>query len=175
MSFIFSLDKNILFYKYSHMKEIPSNTKKSFSIFPLTDALNAYLAIQRAHNIVNRKVSKKLTKWRLSVPKYGVILQLYDHETLALSELSKLIFCGNSNLTTLIDRMERDGLVQRVNNENDRRVKEIRLTEKGKELAPRVIAEYRPFLHQMMSCFSPEEQQALTNLLTRLKERLEEL
>lgn len=78
-------------------------------------------------------------------------------------------------MTTLIDRMERDGLVQRVNNENDRRVKEIRLTEKGKELAPRVIAEYRPFLYQMMSCFSPDEQRVLTNLLTRLKEQLEEL
>jgi len=42
------------------MKEIPSDTKKSSSIFPLTDALNAYLAIQRAHNLVNRKVSKNL-------------------------------------------------------------------------------------------------------------------
>jgi len=156
------------------MKEIPSE-KKSSSIFPPTEALNAYLAIQRTYNVVNRTVSKKLEKWRLSVPKYGVILQLYDHETLPLSELSKLIFCGNSNLTALVDRMERDGLVQRVNNENARRVKEIRLTEKGRELAPKVIAEYRPFLHQMMSRLSPEEQRVLKDLLTRLKERLEEL
>ena len=155
------------------MKEILSE-KKSSSIFPPTEALNAYLAIQRTYNVVNRTVSKKLAKWRLSVPKYGVILQLYDHETLALSELSKLIFCGNSNLTALVDRMERDGLVQRLNNENDRRVKEIRLTEKGRELAPKVIGEYRPFLHQMMGRLSPEEQRVLIDLLTRLKERLEE-
>ncbi len=155
------------------MKEISSN-RKSSSIFPPTDALNAYLAVQRAYSVVNRNVSKKLGKWGLSVPKYGVILQLYDHETLALSELSKLIFCGNSNLTALVDRMERDGLVQRVNHESDRRVKEIRLTEKGRELAPKVIAEYRPFLHQMMSCLSPEEHRVLIDLLTRLKERLGE-
>jgi DNA-binding MarR family transcriptional regulator len=155
------------------MKEIGSE-KKSSSIFPPTDALNAYLAIQRTYNVINRSVSKKLTKWRLSVPKYGVILQLYDHETPALSELSKLIFCGNSNLTALVDRMERDGLVQRVNNQNDRRVKELRLTEKGRELAPKVITEYRPFLHQMMSRLSPDALRGLTDLLTQLKERLEE-
>ena len=155
------------------MKEISSN-KKSSSIFPPTDALNAYLAVQRTYSVVNRSVSKKLAKWGLSVPQYGVILQLYDHETLALSELSKLIFCGNSNLTALVDRMERDGLVQRANHESDRRVKEIRLTEKGRELAPQVIAEYRPFLHQMMSCLSPEEHRVLIDLLTRLKERLGE-
>ena len=154
------------------MKETPSERKSSL-IFPPTDALNAYLAIQRTYNAVNRNVSKKLAHWKLSVPKYGVILQLYDHGALPLSELSKLIFCGNSNLTALVDRMERDGLVQRVNNENDRRVKEIRLTEKGRELAPKVIAEYRPFLHQMMNCLSPEEQRVLTDLLTQLKERLE--
>ncbi len=155
------------------MKET-SPERKSSLIFPPTDSLNAYLVIQRAYNVVNRTVSKKLAHWKLSVPKYGVILQLYDHETLPLSELSKLIFCGNSNLTALVDRMERDGLVQRINNENDRRVKEIRLTEKGRELAPKVIAQYRPFLQQMMNGLSPEEQRVLTDLLTRLKERLEE-
>jgi DNA-binding MarR family transcriptional regulator len=155
------------------MKEI-SSEKRSSLIFPPTDALNAYLAIQRAYNVVSRTVSRKLAKWRLSVPQYGVIIQLYDHETLPLSELSRLIFCGNSNLTALVDRMERAGLVQRVSNENDRRVKELRLTEKGRELAPKVIGEYRPFLHQMMSRLSPEEQRMLTDLVTRLKERLEE-
>ena len=114
-----------------------------------------------------------MAKWRLNVPKDGVILQLDDHETLPLSEMSKLIVCGNSHLTALVDRMERDGLVQRINNENERRVKEIRLTQKGRELTPKVIGECRPFLHQMMSRLPPEKQPMITDLLTRLKEKLE--
>ena len=153
------------------MKE--ASDRKSSRIFPLTESINAYLTFQRTYNIINRTVSKRLAQWGLSVPKYGVIIQLYDHESLPLTEISKLIFCGNSNLTALIDRMERDGLVQRVNHGTDRRIKEIRLTEKGRELAPKVIGEYRPFLHQMMSCFSPDEQKTLSDLLARLKDRLE--
>lgn len=143
-------------------------------IFPLTDAISVYLAIQKAYGVVNRKVSKELKKLGLSVPKYGVILQLYDHETLPLTELSKLIFCGNSNLTALVDRMERDGLVERVNHGTDRRIKEIYLTEKGRELAPKVISEYRPFLHKMMSCLVHDEQRVLKDLLNKLKEKLEQ-
>ena len=154
------------------MKQNPSERSSSL-IFPPTDAINAYLAIQEVYGVVNRKVSKKLKKWGLSVPKYGVIIHLYDHECLALSELSKLIFCGNSNITALVDRMEKNGLVQRVNSSNDRRVKEIRLTEKGRELAPKVISEYRPFLHQMMNCLAHDEQRALRDLLSRLKEALD--
>ena len=133
----------------------------------------AYWWVQQVHNVVNRIVSKKLAQWGLSVPKYGIIRQLYDHETLTLSELSRLIFRGNSNMTTLVDRMERDGIVQRVGHDNDRRVKVLRLTAKGRALAPKVIKEYRSFLHEMMSCMTRSEQRMLVDLLTHLKERLE--
>jgi DNA-binding MarR family transcriptional regulator len=142
-------------------------------IFPPTDAFKTYLAIQEVHNVVNRIVSKKLAQWELSVPMYGIIRQLYDHKTLPLSKLSKLIFRGNSNLTTLVDRMERDGIVQRVNDHDDRRVKVLCLTKRGRELAPKVIKEYRAFLHEMMSCIPRSEQRALVNLLTHLREQVD--
>ena len=150
-----------------------SPREKSSLLFPPTDAFNAYLAIQEVHNIINRIVSKKLAEWGLSVPKYGIIRQLYDNETLPLTRLSKLIFRGNSNLTTLVDRMERDGIVQRVNHHDDRRVKVLRLTQKGRALAPKVIKEYRAFLHETMSCVSANEQRMLVQSLRRLRERLE--
>ena len=147
--------------------------KKSSLCFPMTDAIKAYVAIQRAHDAVSRHVSKKLIKWKLSVPKYGIILHLYDNESLPLSELSSLIFRGNSNLTTLITRMEKEGWVERVDNDGDRRVKKIRLTEKGRELAPKIISEYRAFLHQMMmNCLLPNDQKVLIDLLSKLKESI---
>ncbi len=155
------------------MKKKSENLKSSM-IFPPTDAFRAYWWIQQIHNVVNRIVSKKLAQWGLSVPKYGIIRQLYDHETLPLSKLSKLIFRGNSNLTTLVDRMERDGIVERVGHDNDRRVKVLRLTEKGQAIAPKVIKEYRTFLHEMMSCIPRNEQRRLVQSLRRLKEGLEE-
>jgi DNA-binding MarR family transcriptional regulator len=146
---------------------------RSDIIFPKTVAIQSYMALRRAHDAIHRHVSKKLAQWKLSVPKYGVLVRLYDHDSLPLSELSNQIFRGSSNITTLIHRMEREGLVQRFGHEHDRRVKEVSLTKKGKELASRVIGEYKPFLHQMMmKGLTPEEQEIFLQCLNRVKASL---
>ncbi len=172
------LTRRFSYVKYLHMKSEQikpwdEKSSKSYQCFPFTDAINAYTTIRRTHDKLHRHVSKKLEKWQLSVPKYGVIRQLYNHEFLTLSEISQRIFSGNSNVTTLIDRMERDGLVERVKGGNDRRVKRIRLTEKGLALAPKVVSEYRGFLHQTMTnCLTHKEQQTLTGLLYKVMESI---
>ena len=150
------------------MKEI--SNRKSDLCFPMTNGIKAYVFIRKTHDVIHRHVSTKLAKWGLSVPKYGLILQLYDHDHLPLSALSNLIFRGNSNMTSLINRLQRDGFVQRVNISNDQRVKEFTLSKKGRDLAPKIISEYRGFLHQMMiNCLTPTEQEMLINLLDKLK------
>ncbi len=146
---------------------------KSDQCFPVTEAINAYLAIRRTHDSLNRIVSRKLYKQAMTVPQYGVIMNLYDHESLPLSELSNLIFRGNSNVTGLIKRMIRDGLVERVDFEKDSRVKRVRLTEKGRELAPQIISKHRAFLHQMITdCLGPDEQRMLIDILNKLRKSL---
>ena len=148
-------------------KNLPE--RKSSRVHPVTDAIQAYLEIRKTYDAVHRHVSRKLDTWGLSIPKYGVMMRLYDHGELYLTELSTLIFRGNSNLTTLITRLERDHLVERFNGE-DRRVKKIRLTPKGRTLIPKVIAEYRAFLHRMMSKnLSAKEQKTLKRLLEKTR------
>jgi DNA-binding MarR family transcriptional regulator len=144
--------------------------RKSSRIYPVTDSILAYLEIRKTHDAIHRHVSKKLDQWGLSIPKYGVLMRLYDHGELYLTELSNLIFRGNSNITTLITRLERDGLVERLNGE-DRRVKKIRLTRKGQTLIPKVIAGYRPFLHRAVGkSLSAQEQKNLRKLLEKVRE-----
>jgi DNA-binding MarR family transcriptional regulator len=151
-------------------KNLPE--RKSSRIYPLADSIQAYLEIRKTHEAIHRHVSKKLAEWGLSIPKYGVMMRLYDHGALYLTELSNLIFRGNSNITTLITRLERDGLVERFNGE-DRRVKKIRLTAKGQALIPKVISEYRAFLDQMMTkALSGKSHRGLAKVLRQLRESI---
>jgi DNA-binding MarR family transcriptional regulator len=143
--------------------------RNSSRIHPVTEAIQAYLEIRKTHDAIHRHVSRKLDQWRLSIPKYGAMMRLYDHGELYLTELSNLIFRGNSNITTLITRLERDHLVERFNGE-DRRVRKIRLTPKGRALILKVIAEYRAFLHGMMGKnLSAREQKTLMRLLQKVR------
>ena len=52
---------------------------------------------------------------------------------MALSELAERCTCVRSNITQLVDRLESEGLVQRVDDPSDRRVIRARLTALGKE------------------------------------------
>ena len=150
----------------------PPPERKSSRIYPLTNSIQAYLEIRKTHDAIHRHVSRKLAQWGLSIPKYGVMMRLYDHGALYLTELSNLIFRGNSNITTLITRLERDGLVERFNGE-DRRVKKIRLTPKGQALIPKVISGYRAFLDQMMTkALSGKNHRGLTKVLRQLRESI---
>jgi DNA-binding MarR family transcriptional regulator len=139
-------------------------------LHPFTDVHETYVQLRQTHDAIHHHVSKKLAKWNLSVPKYGVLVRVYDHKELSISYLGSKIFRGNSNMTTLINRMEKDGLVCRVNGDKDRRVKMIRLTPEGLRLAPVVIKEYRAFQQEMMDCLSIKERRVLLNLLKKIME-----
>jgi len=167
----FLLDKIISYVNNPHVKKF-RRPQPSDSLFPYTDSHETYVQLRRTHDAIHRHVSKKLKKWGLSVPKYGVLVRVYDHKQLPISYLSTQIFRGNSNMTTLINRLEKDGLVCRSNGDKDRRVKMIRLTPKGIRLAPKVIKEYRSFQQQMMDCLSHREKIELLALLKRLKDSL---
>ncbi len=57
-----------------------------------------------------------------------------------LIDLGRCAGLEPSTMTGLIDRMERDGLVVRAHDPNDRRVQKVMLTEKGRAIQPAVMA-----------------------------------
>jgi DNA-binding MarR family transcriptional regulator len=70
----------------------------------------------------------------LSTARYGVLDQLVAAgEPLALSELAARLSCVRSNMTQLVDRLEADGLVRRVDHPDDRRCIRAELTPQGRE------------------------------------------
>jgi len=72
----------------------------------------------------------------LSAAKYYVLSQLADApEPVPLRQLAQEQECVPSNMTTLVDRLEADGLVRRIDDAADRRSKRAELTELGREKA----------------------------------------
>jgi DNA-binding MarR family transcriptional regulator len=70
----------------------------------------------------------------LSTARYGVLEQLVlAGEPLALSDLAARLSCVRSNMTQLVDRLEAEGLVRRVNDPDDRRCIRAELTAEGRE------------------------------------------
>ena len=106
----------------------------------------------------------------LSAAKYKVLSQIAkSKEPVPLRLLAEEQQCVASNVTTLVDRLETDGLVRRVDDPTDRRSKRAELTDLGKEKAEdgaRVVAEVEAAFAESLD---PTERLALAKVLGSLR------
>ncbi len=75
------------------------------------------------------------------------------------------------DVTRLIDRLIRDGFVERYNSEEDRRLSLARITEKGRKLLLDINPKIRLFQTSLFKNFSKEEKKKISVLLEKLYER----
>jgi MarR family transcriptional regulator, organic hydroperoxide resistance regulator len=124
----------------------------------------------------SRRITKGLaSEYGLTGPQLAVMKMLEPVGKLSLSELSDRIRARNSTVTGIIDRMEREGLVERRRSEEDRRVVHIVLTRQGRQLASEIPVEPVQIFRQVLSELSTRDAADLKRILTRLARRVREL
>ena len=96
--------------------------------------LAAWSAFLRAHARVTRQLERELqAEESLALADYDVLVQLAlaGDRRLRMSELADRLLLSRSGITRLVDRLERDGLVERMTCESDRRGQWAALTDAG--------------------------------------------
>ena len=127
------------------------------------------LALLEVARIVQERVEAALESVGLSGAKYMTLEQLVRaDEPMSLSALADCRKCVRSNITQLIDRLETEGFVERVDDPVDRRAVRARITKLGRdrfaagtrairevqsELASKVSAEDREHFLKVLSAF----------------------
>ena len=130
------------------------------SIFSLIGAAHALEA----------KLEDALGTVGLSSAKYAVLKELVGAGTpLALSELATRLSCVRSNMTQLVDRLEADGLVQRVTCASDRRLVKAEITYPGREKQAAGEAEVGRVEGEFAAQVRPEDRELLTRLLASIR------
>lgn len=92
------------------------------------------VAVLRAAAEWQGRIESALSAIGLSAAKFETLQHLATaEEPLALSELAERASCVRSNITQLVDRLEAEALVGRLDDPGDRRVIRAQLTALGKE------------------------------------------
>lgn len=127
-------------------------------------------SLLHAAHALEERLESSLGKVGLSMPKYSVLSELVTaREALSLSELASRLSCVRSNMTQLVDRLEADGLVQRVGDPGDRRSVRAALTDEGRARQVAGAAEMSRLHEEFDSQVGPEDRATLERLLTALK------
>jgi MarR family 2-MHQ and catechol resistance regulon transcriptional repressor len=136
------------------------------------DMLVAYNVL-RTHSHLQPFVNRGLRELNLTAAQLNTLLVLRDigPEGLPLSELGRRLIVTKANVTGLIDRLEREGLVQRESH-TDRRVTLAKLTGKGLAVLEEAVPHHQQLLSHLLDCLTVEEKEQLITLLTKLRRGL---
>ncbi len=125
--------------------------------------------LQAAHALQHR-LETALAAVGLSMAKFKVVSQLAEAgESLPLSELASRQSCVRSNMTQLIDRMEADGLVRRVDDPTDRRSVRAAITPLGQERAEAGARLIKQVEDELAAAIPLDDRAALIRLFGGLK------
>jgi MarR family 2-MHQ and catechol resistance regulon transcriptional repressor len=91
---------------------------------------------------------------------------------LAQNEISKELNVSRTNITNLIDGLERDGLVERLPSAADRRVSYAQLTQAGHDLCVRLMPIMASLMQSATRTFSNEERALFREFLYRVQRNI---
>lgn len=97
---------------------------------------------------------------RHSLSRLG-ILYILSLGPLSLSELAEQLCCGRSNMTSSIDRLERDGWVRRSPDPADRRVIAVEITKSGLVAYQNAVAELEVLENELKTQLGPDRVQRI--------------
>ena len=127
--------------------------------------LSALLVRHANEYIINE--FKKFEIFGIS-PSHGDIFHcLFGGKTLTPAQISKKINRTKATVTTLLDKLEKEGFLTREKDENDARSINIKLTQKGENLKPKFDEISKNLNEILANDFSEFELNALDTLLER--------
>lgn len=130
--------------------------------------LNTFIKLTRCTNSLLARLAERNTIGDLTYSQFAVLEALYHLGSLTQGDISGKVLKSGSNMTTVIDNLERDGLVRRERDVDDRRVIHVHLTEHGTRKVEAVLPGHVAALVEEFSVLSASEQETLGALCKKL-------
>jgi DNA-binding MarR family transcriptional regulator len=125
--------------------------------------------LARVQQCISTDIEDALKGHGLSLAKYNILSTLAEAGgRLPFSALVERLGCVRSNVTGLIDRLQEDGLVRRVDHPDDRRMLFAELTEEGHALIAVAAPHYAAAIERAFGKLTEKQRSKLSELLRLL-------
>jgi DNA-binding MarR family transcriptional regulator len=111
----------------------------------------------------------------MTYPRMRLVHQLAeDGPTMMMSALGERLKVTPRNVTVLVDALEKEGLVRRLRHPTDRRATLVEITDAGREAHRQIYAAHAQRAAALFDVLTKDEQEALLQLLEKLRASLVE-
>lgn len=132
--------------------------------------------IAKIHTLSERILTKILKKYNLGKinPAQGrIFFALWQRDGVPIRELARITSLEKSTLTSMLDRMEKNGFISRVPSKEDRRAIIIRMTGKTRKLKDVYLTISKEKTDLFYKGFSSREIGSFESYLQRILDNLE--
>lgn len=128
--------------------------------------------IKEINGIIDYNMRKKFNDTGLTLPQVITISILDKDGEMNINELSMKLSLSKSTTSGIVDRLEKQGTVERVRSSVDRRVVYVRLTEQAKNMHKSMHSKVEGYLDSTIKDASQEDLDLIIDGLNRLKSLL---
>lgn len=123
---------------------------------------------------VSYAFNERLVKLGVTRVQWIALYYLGVYEEISQLELGQKMDIKASTVARLIDRMERDGYAERVKSDEDRRITNLKITEKGRKLREDLLPEGEKISKLISKNISDEEIEVFKNVLNKMADNISE-
>jgi DNA-binding MarR family transcriptional regulator len=134
-------------------------------------ALRIWLRLLTCTQLIERRVRSGLREqFATTLPRFDLMAQLERHtDGLKMGELSRLLMVTGGNVTAIVDQLEKEGMVERLDEPDDRRAFRIRLTRAGEKTFADMARAHEDWVVELLYGLTKREQDELLKLLAKVK------
>jgi MarR family transcriptional regulator, 2-MHQ and catechol-resistance regulon repressor len=128
-----------------------------------------------AYNLLEKKLGAVLKPYNLSVVKFNILIvvkHVGGPDGITQEAIGEKLVVSASNMSRLIDSLEKEGLITRETNPENRREKFVRILKKGSDLLEAAWPSYEARATELADLLDPNDQAVLSNLLVKWADRL---
>jgi DNA-binding MarR family transcriptional regulator len=126
---------------------------------------DAFFAVSHG---LKRTVNARFQHTSLSMARLRVLFQLMDRPHIRIGELSQCVDVAPRTMTSTVEAMERDGLVQRQPDPNDRRATIVSITDEGRRSYAEGWRLQAVAVADLFDALDDDQRRALMDILDRL-------
>jgi DNA-binding MarR family transcriptional regulator len=134
--------------------------------------VSLWVRLLESHNLMLAEIRRRLAD-AATMPRFDLLANLERQDGQTLAALSRRMLVTAGNLTGLVDRAERDGVVERRADPRDRRLSRVYLTDKGRELIQSLLPVHADHVNELLADLEPAERRELRRLLGKLRDSLQ--
>lgn len=134
--------------------------------------LQTWLLCHQTYDSVYKCEEAVFAREGLSTQQHSVLMAIkYIEGPVTISELAHWLERNQNGISTLVERMVKDGLISRKRDLPDRRSVRLAMTKKGKDLLERSTVSGWELVQEILSCLSDKELRMMNDMMERMREK----